>query len=221
MKIGYSTFSEQGQRRDNQDYIQIVTDKEKQRAAFVLCDGMGGHAMGGMASKIVATSIARGFRLSTPKTTEDIHEIFMRAIWTLDTMSEIYGGVQMGTTMVMAFLDGDMLTVAHCGDSRCYVYSEDKELKYRTEDHVKNELIVKSFFAGYPEKAIPDVKTIKVSKGDRILLCSDGLYSNVYPDILRDRMFDDKPLDDIMDTYKFLCEKYSSDNYSGILVAIK
>jgi protein phosphatase len=127
----------------------------------------------------------------------------------------------MGTTMVMAYLDGDMLTVAHCGDSRCYVYSEDKELKYRTEDHVKNELIVKSFFAGYPEKTTPDVKTIKVSKGDRILLCSDGLYSSVYPDILRDRMFDDKPLDEIMDTYKFLCEKYSSDNYSGILVTIE
>ena len=47
MKIGYSTFSEQGQRCDNQDYIQIVTDEEKQRAVFVLCDGMGGHAMGG------------------------------------------------------------------------------------------------------------------------------------------------------------------------------
>lgn len=173
-----------------------------------------------MASKIVATSIARDFRFSAHKSEQDIHEALKRATWTLDTMSEIYGGAQMGTTMVMAYLDGDKLTVAHCGDSRCYVYSEDKELKYRTEDHVKNELIVKSFFAGYPEKTIPDVKTIKVSKGDRILLCSDGLYSSVYPDILRDRMFDDKPLDDIMDTYKFLCEKYSRDNYSGILVAI-
>ena len=95
------------------------------------------------------------------------------------------------------------------------------KVNFQRNLHLKRYLIVKSFFAGYPEKAIPDVKTIKVSKGDRILLCSDGLYSNVYPDILRDRMFDDMPLDDIMDTYKFLCEKYSSDNYSGILVAIK
>jgi serine/threonine protein phosphatase PrpC len=87
MKIGYSTFSEQGQRRDNQDYIQIVTDKEKQRAVFVLCDGMGGHAMGGMASKIVATSIARDFKSSVPKRAQEIHEMFMRASWTLDTMS--------------------------------------------------------------------------------------------------------------------------------------
>lgn len=46
MKIGYSTFSEQGPRRDNQDYIQIVTDDANERSVFILCDGMGGHVMG-------------------------------------------------------------------------------------------------------------------------------------------------------------------------------
>ena len=221
MKIKYSTFSEQGPRRDNQDYIQIVTDDANESAVFILCDGMGGHVMGGMASKIVATSIARDFRFSAHKSEQDIHEALMRATWTLDTMREIYGGAQMGTTMVMAYLDRDKLTVAHCGDSRCYVFSSNKQLKYMTEDHVRNGYIERSFFAGHPEKAEPDIEIISVSNGDRLLLCSDGLYNSIYPDIIKDRMFDDKPLDEIMDTYKFLCEKYSSDNYSGILVTIE
>jgi hypothetical protein len=39
-------------------------------------------------------------------------------------------------------------------------------------------------------------------------------------EILRDRMMDDKPLEEIMDTFKFMCEKFSRDNYSGIMIRI-
>lgn len=57
MKITYNTFSEKGPRSEKQDHIRAMTDAENGRYSFVLCDGMGGHAMGGTAAKIVAASI--------------------------------------------------------------------------------------------------------------------------------------------------------------------
>ena len=58
MKITYSTFSKKERRRENQDFIQTIIDENKGRYTFVLCDGMGGHAHGGQAARIVATYIA-------------------------------------------------------------------------------------------------------------------------------------------------------------------
>lgn len=222
MKITYSTFSEKGIRRENQDVIHTVIDEGKGRYAFILCDGMGGHTHGGLAARIVSTSIARDIHRNPPIDEDSINTMIYHASWTLDTMAEVYAGAKMGTTMVMAYIDGDKITVMHCGDSRCYVYDNNKNIKYVTADHNAGDYmgapITRCFFAGHPEKAEPDVKTLTISSGDRVLLCSDGVYPCIAPDILRDRMMDDKPMEDIMDTFKFMCEKLSDDNYSAILI---
>ena len=224
MKITYSTFSEKGVRNENQDFIQTVIDEDKGRYAFILCDGMGGHAHGGLAARIVSTSIARYIQKNNIADKEGINDMISRAAWTLDTMSEVYGGAGMGTTMVRAYIDGDTITVMHCGDSRCYVYDKDKNAKYVTADHNAGDYmgapITRCFFAGHPEKAEPDMKTFRIAPGDRVLICSDGVYPCMAPDILRDRMMDDKSMDNIMDTFKFMCEKFSEDNYSAIFIKI-
>lgn len=225
MKITYNTFSEKGPRSENQDHIRTMTDAENGRYSFVLCDGMGGHAMGGTAAKIVAASICRDIMRKRDVDERNIRFMISRAAWTLDTMSDVYGGIQMGTTMVMAHIDGNQLTVAHCGDSRCYVYGCEGKAKYVTTDHNAGNCIgaplARGFFTGHPDMATPDVFTSKVEPGDRVFLCSDGLWSSIRPDILRDRMLDDKDPEEIMDTYKFLCEKYAEDNYSAILITIE
>lgn len=224
MNVSYTSLSEKGCRRDNQDHIQIVFDRENERGAFILCDGMGGHAHGGLAARIVAASIARDVKENSPSDEDAIHEMISHASWTIDTMADVYGGAKMGTTMVMAYIDGDKLTVIHCGDSRCYVIGSDRSVKYITDNHNDGDYmgapITRCFFAGHPEKAEPDIKTITLEKGDRIMLCSDGVYPCMAPEILRDRMMDDKPLKDIMDTFRFLCEKFSDDNYSAIFINI-
>ena len=58
MKIEYTTFSEAGTRPYNEDYIRIVEMPEQDRTLFVLCDGMGGHAMGDLASHTVGDVFA-------------------------------------------------------------------------------------------------------------------------------------------------------------------
>ena len=53
---------------------------------------------------------------------------------------------------------------------------------------------------------------------DEILLCSDGVCQFIAPDILTRRSMDDKSPEDVIDVILFLCEKFSKDNYSAILV---
>lgn len=69
-----------------------------------------------------------------------------------------------------------------------------------------------------PEVAVPDIRQIKLQTGDRVLLCSDGLYKSMAPDILQARMMDDKTLEEILDVYDYLCEKQGDDNYTAILI---
>lgn len=131
----------------------------------------------------------------------------------------------MGTTMVMASIEGDTVTIAHVGDSRCYLQRTDEGLLYQTKDHVRLdfgwEVVDRCFFSCQPEVALPDIVQFRLKAGDRILLCSDGLYKSMPPEILKERMMDDKPLADILDVYDFLCYKNGDDNYTAVLIEIK
>lgn len=122
----------------------------------------------------------------------------------------------------MASIEDDVATIAHIGDSRCYVQRPEEGLFYQSKDQVRLdfgwEIVTKCFFSYRPEVAVPDIQQIKLQAGDRILLCSDGLYKSMAPDILQARMMDDKPLEDILDVFDFLCEKQGDDNYTAILI---
>ena len=52
-----TTFTECGKRRDNEDFCQVAADKDRGRHLFVVCDGMGGHTMGEVASRVVCSTI--------------------------------------------------------------------------------------------------------------------------------------------------------------------
>ena len=72
-----------------------------------------------------------------------------------------------------------------------------------------------------PEAAVPDIAQFEIKSGDRILLCSDGLYKSMSPEILKARMMDDKTPEEILDVYDFLCEKNGDDNYTAILAIVE
>ena len=67
MKIEYTTFSEIGKRRANQDVCRVIEMPEYNRALMIVCDGMGGHSMGDVAAETVCSG-------GTPKST--IEEYF-------------------------------------------------------------------------------------------------------------------------------------------------
>ena len=219
-----TTFTERGNRSDNEDYCQVVFNNNEGRHLFVVCDGMGGHAMGEVASRVVGTSICEYWNhASFAEGVEHVlSDAFQRASEALDAKADILNHVEMGTTMVLAAIYGSRLTIAHVGDSRCYLLRPEKGVIYQTEDHVNHNVwgnyIDRSFFSYQREKAKVEMQHFDLFDGDRIFLCTDGVYQYIDPDILTQRCLDDKSPEVVADVIQFLCEKFSNDNYSGILV---
>lgn len=177
----YIQFSEIGPRENNEDSCGIVECPSK-RTLFVVCDGMGGHFGGEIASRTVCDAFITYWQEhDEPDSHPKVINATKAASAALDEKS---GLSEMGTTLVMASVEGNQATIAHAGDSRCYVIDIKGNVKYRTIDHDEvndfgYKVITRSFFTGYPEDAVPEIKTLQLSPLDRILICTDGLYNAI------------------------------------------
>ena len=226
MRIRYTTFSEAGKRRANQDVCRVVEMPERNRTLMIVCDGMGGHSMGDVAAGTVCNAICEYWNNNTHTKDSGIKVIKACKVASdaLYKRSRVVRPIEMGTTMVMASVEGNIVIIAHCGDSRCYLL-RDGEVVYQTLDHADphwgSEVVTRCFFSMNPEVAEPEVARFEVQPGDRIFLCSDGVYKAMAPQILTARLQDKKPLEEVVDVIKFMCEKYSTDNYTGILAIVE
>lgn len=222
-KYMYTVFSETGKRIANQDICRVVEMPEQNRCLLVVCDGMGGHAMGDAAAETVCNAVCNFWDDNPGKSDceEKVLTAFAHASEALYYRSRMVRPIEMGTTLVMASVENNTVTIAHCGDSRCYLL-RNGEVIHQTTDHSRpgTEIVTRCFFSMGPEVAIPDITRIEVEKGDRIFLCTDGVYKAMAPQILTARLQDDKTQEDVVDVIKFMCEKLSTDNYSGILYEV-
>ena len=222
-KYMYTIFSETGKRIANQDICRVVEMPEQNRCLLVVCDGMGGHAMGDAAAETVCNAVCNFWEDNPGKSDceEKVLTAFAHASEALYYRSRMVRPIEMGTTLVMASVENNTVTIAHCGDSRCYLL-RNGEVLHQTTDHSRpgTEIVTRCFFSMDPEVAIPDITRIEVEKGDRIFLCTDGVYKAMAPQILAARLQDNKKLENVVDVIKFMCEKLSTDNYSGILYEV-
>ena len=197
-KVRYASFSECGNRQNNEDYCQIVANPDDGHFLFVCCDGMGGHAMGEVASQVVASTICEYWeQASFADGVESVLQTAFRLTSeALDAKADVLHKVEMGTTMVLAAIYNDKITIAHCGDSRCYLLRPSVGIVYRTEDHIEQSVwgdyINRSFFSYHRQNANVEIRQFDLQTGDRLFLCTDGVSSYVNPDILRDRLMDEK-----------------------------
>ena len=182
---------------------------------FFVADGMGGHAGGDIASAIIAQSVARADREyeDTDQASSQVVEALLEANQKLaDTVSEHAELKGMGTTFSGIVFTGDLVTVAHIGDSRVYMVSEDK-VSQVTKDHTFVQRLVDTGRIT-PEEALThprrsvlmrvlgdveispelDTEVFKVAAGDRWMLCSDGL-CGVVPDEIINKILLDKSVD--------------------------
>ena len=224
-KIRYASFSEVGVRRDNEDYCQVVADPDNDRYLFVVCDGMGGHRFGETASQVVCTTICEYWEhASFEHGVENVlQSAFHLASEALDTKADVLHKAEMGTTLVLAAIVDGAVVIAHCGDSRGYLLRPSAGMVYQTDDHIEHnvwgEYINRSFFSYHRESAKVEIKQFDLQPGDRIFLCTDGVSSYIDPNILTNRLMDDKSPEEVADVIKFLCENgRSQDNYTGILI---
>lgn len=176
-------------RANNEDYA-LAKDN-----VFIIADGMGGHNAGEIASR-EAVETAAGVLLAKEKDKRDlINEAISQAnkkVLALAT-DERSG---MGTTIDICVYEEGTLYLGHVGDSRVYVI-RDKKAICLTNDHSYVEMLVqkgeitreeaKSYpmkhmitrAVGVGETCEADFSSFKVEKGDRILLCTDGLTNMV------------------------------------------
>lgn len=226
VKIQYATISETGTRKNNEDAFRMIGTSDGNRWLAVVCDGMGGHDKGEVASETVADAIVNYWRKAEDEidSKDKVEKACLKARVALDECAFNMGHVKMGTTMVMASIEGNTVTIAHLGDSRCYLMRPSVGLLYLTKDHIRMEcgweIIDRCFFSYRPEACIPDVVQFKLKAGDRIMLCSDGLYNSMTHKILLKNMMDEKSMDEIIDAYRILCEKQCNDNYTAVLIFV-
>lgn len=227
MEIRYATISKTGRRHNNEDAYKVIDMPQNNLFMGIVCDGMGGHSFGEVASEAVSDAISKYWQdnTDTPDSDQKVVMACRKACNAINQKSYDLSHAEMGSTMVMVSIEGDKATIAHVGDSRCYLQRQGEGLLYQTEDHVRIdfgwEVVSRCFFSYRPEVAVPDIRQFTIQKGDRILLCSDGLYKSIAPDILQARMLDDMPLEDILDVFDFLCQKQGDDNYTAILIEIE
>jgi len=123
MKIRYATISEKGKRYNNEDTYQVIEHPEENRWLGIVCDGMGGHSMGEVASEIVINKITDYWEknIDVPDGKEKVVKACKKASVAIDDKAFELHHCQMGTTMAMISIEGTKATIAHVGDSRCYL----------------------------------------------------------------------------------------------------
>lgn len=238
MRITYATISKAGRRSYNEDCFNIIDSPEKNRWMGIVCDGMGGHAMGDVASKTVVKAISDYWeKFSNMYDREEkVVKACKKATVAVDLQSSKLHA-QMGTTMVMVSIEGNIATIAHIGDSRCYflrqghydyddINNTDKDhVVYQTKDHVRLdfgwEVVEKCFFSYRPEVAIPDIVQFEVQTGDRIFLCSDGVYKCIAPNVLKEMLLENKTKGEILEMIDSICERDGDDNYTAIITIVE
>ena len=165
---------------------------------FAVCDGMGGHAAGEVASSIAVKVIGE----EAPNTADDVLlgaaiEAANQAV--IEAPQKGIGKAGMGSTASAIFIEGNQMAVAHVGDSRIYLLHHGTLVRV-THDHSYVEELVDSGqitadeARNHPSRSVvtralgsdpemyADHFTLEVSDGDRIILCSDGLSSMILDD---------------------------------------
>ena len=185
---------------DNWGWTQLSDDVR----LYVAADGMGGHEAGEVASRMAVDTICkeatkRFSRISqvSPETLENIlDEAFQAANNGIKSHSEDMGN-DMGTTLVATLVyQNNLALVANVGDSRGYLM-RDAVLHQITRDHslvarmVEQNRITPEEARHHPHSNILlrtvgternveiDIFTVELEKGDRLLLCSDGLWGEI------------------------------------------
>jgi len=206
MELTYAELSSPGPVRDhNEDYVgfwqpQSLDEKRSRGAVAVLADGVGGLDRGEVASRMAVETALATFREApeeerTPQ--QLISQMFSAAnLAVYDKGMENHGTSRMATTLCIVVLRNDEVVVGNVGDSRVYLVRKG-EIKQLSTDHsyvgmqqkfgliseqdakTSDHRNILTRSVGQEPVVRVDVESSTAFKGDRVVLCSDGLYAYV------------------------------------------
>lgn len=236
--ITYASITNPGMRTVNEDYLDILEKPE--RMAFILCDGLGGHGNGDVASQFVTKYVK--CELEKGVCLEDSIYRAQRAL--LRKQKEENAGESMKTTLTCLTISDRAARLGHVGDSRIYYFAENKYMS-RTKDHSVPQMLVnrgdikEEDIRHHEDRSrllrvmgtewdgikyeVTDAFLIHAE--DSFLLCSDGFWE------LIDEKMMSKTLKESKTPYEWLKQMESivlengqgsnMDNYSAIAVFVK
>ena len=189
-------------RKDNEDFADARINAYGQ-IILIVADGMGGRNKGDYASRRIGNGLIKDFLdfdkplLKPEALSKWLYKTinkYNREVFKKANSDEAFKG--MGTTLTAVIIGGGFIVTAQVGDSRLYWINEDSKLEQLTVDQTyvnylkNNKKLTQSEISTHPERhkltnaigvrfnALVDLKTIDYH-GERLFLCSDGLYNNV------------------------------------------
>lgn len=238
LNISYSTLSKAGERPVNEDFLDVSIMPE--RLSFILCDGLGGHGNGDVASRFVVGQMKAALEHSAT-----IEESILEAQQKLlQKQARENAKDSMKTTVTCLTISGDSARFAHVGDSRIYYFEKNKYIT-RSQDHSVPQMLVNR--GAIREKDIRHhedrsrllrvmgiewdtpkyqvVDGIPLTKHSSFLLCSDGFWELIDEKMMRKTLKKaDSPEKWLADMEKTVLENGTGtnmDNYSAIAVFIR
>lgn len=260
IQIDAAACTDRGQKRElNEDVAFCQTSQtpegQKNVGLYLVCDGMGGHKAGKVASQLAAGTIMAkltdlflpvnlsGDSNPSPPSSSNLRELVKEAIQAAN--HEILNYAQkhpqeagnMGTTATVALLYNDWVYIGNVGDSRTYVWRSG-QMTQLTQDHSLAAVLAKlgkqdkNEIANHPGSKVLlralgldteleiDLFSWRLKTGDKLLLCSNGLWK-AFPDAseLAERLDSDAGADDLC--RQLIAEanqRDGSDNISAVVV---
>lgn len=189
-------------RAQNQDAFRIE-ELDRHTVLATVCDGMGGAKSGNIASRLAidvfTDEVVRSYKSSMNR--EQVEQLLQNAVklanfTVYDQARQFEEFAGMGTTLVAALVSGKTAAVINVGDSRCYHITRD-DIRRVTVDHSVVQMMVDRgeltaeearVYPGrnYITRAVgteptvqSDVFSVRLERGDALLLSSDGLHNEV------------------------------------------
>jgi serine/threonine protein phosphatase PrpC len=186
----------------------------RESGLFVLADGMGGHPEGEVAAQLALQTISALYQREARPMVKDVKAFLNSAAMAAHQQIMRYAGNKAmldtpRTTVVAAVIQGSTATWIHCGDSRLYVV-RDGQLLVRTRDHshaerprpnagpeaVNRNLLLTCL--GSPTTPLLDTSApLQLQHGDRIMLCSDGLWGVLDDSVIVHTLSSGAPVSDV------------------------
>ncbi len=201
-------------REHNEDFFGIQTQIERldgpdgrmleAKGLYIICDGMGGHAGGEIASQLAVDILKQYFKANWQQgdlpSESTIREGIIQAnqaIYNVNQEEVRSGSARMGTTLVMAMASNTKFAIAHVGDSRIYRFTRSRGLQQLTVDHEVGQREIKRGVDPKMAYSRPDAYQLTQALGPRdedyvmpevqffnfdedtvLILASDGLTDN-------------------------------------------
>ena len=238
---------ELGKRANQEDSIYPIEGKATENdRLFLLCDGMGGHEHGEVASQSICKSLS-SFLLQHAVASEGLEDKLLSdalayAYEELDKLAIAGDSRQMGTTLTLLYFHSNGCTVAHIGDSRIYhLRPSSHTILYKSRDHSlvydlyqtgeltyeemktfpQKNVITRAMIAGDRNHPKPDVIHISdIQPGDYFYICSDGMLEQMEDEELLD-VFSANVRDEEKRQMLISETSDNKDNHSAYIVHIK